>query len=289
MSRILSIAPVNVAGEFLERDLVDAALPCNQIDVVGFSRGPRHVEYHYYETLVLPDVVHTVMEAERLGYDAAVIGCFYDLGLQEGREVAERMIVTAPCEASCLLAASLGSTFSIIVGRRKWIPHMRGTVATYGLESRLASFRALDLGVLDYHADEHETERRFIAAGRQAIEEDGAEVIILGCTASSGFFARLQEVLGVPVIDAAIAAIKQAENLVELRDRFGWSQSKIGGYESPPAAEIAAWKLRETYGAENVCDSCVTDGPARAPDGNGAAAGDGQTDTAPLDAVIRRS
>jgi allantoin racemase len=265
MSRILYIAPVNVEGEFLERDVATAARPGNEIDVIGFSRGPRHVEYHYYETLVLPDVLHSIIEAERLGYDAAVIGCFYDLGLQEGREVAERLIVTAPCEASCLLAASLGATFSIIVGRRKWIPQMRGTVGAYGLESRLASFRALDLGVLDYHADERETERRFSEAGRRAIAEDGAEVIILGCTASSGFFARLQDELGVPVIDPAIAAIKQAENLVEVRDRFGWSQSKIGGYESPPASEIAAWKLRESYGADAVRDTWISATIAGAP------------------------
>jgi allantoin racemase len=127
MSRILYIAPVNVEGDFLERDVEDAARTENDVTVVGFSRGPLHVEYHYYETLVLPDIIHTVMEAERLGYDAAVIGCFYDLGLQESREVAKSIVVTAPCEASCLLAASLGSTFSIIVGRRKWVPQMRNT------------------------------------------------------------------------------------------------------------------------------------------------------------------
>jgi allantoin racemase len=252
MSRILYISPVKVDDAHFERDVEACARPGNVVDAIGLARGPRHVEYHYYETLVLTDVVHTIAEAERQGYDAAVIGCFYDFGLQEGREIAERMVVTAPCEASCLLAASLGSTFSIIVGRRKWIPQMRATVGAYGLASRLASFRTLDLGVLDYHADEAETERRFVAAGRRAIEEDGAEAIVLGCTASAGFFARLQEILGAPVIDAAIAAVKQAEHLIELRDRFGWSHSKIGGYESPPAHEIAAWNLREEFGAEEV-------------------------------------
>jgi allantoin racemase len=262
VSRILYIDPIRVDGNFLEEDLAKAARPENRVDLVGFSRGPRHVEYHYYEALMLPDLVHTIMEAERLGYDAAVIGCFYDFGLQEGREVAERMIVTAPCEASCLLAASLGSTFSIIVGRRKWIPQMRNTVLAYGLQTRLASFRPLDLGVLDYHADERETEARFLAAGQRAVEEDGAEVIILGCTASAGFFARLQEALGVPVIDPATAALKQAEQLVELRDRFGWSHAKIGGYESPPAAELAAWRLREEFGADDIQRRWVRAGAA---------------------------
>jgi allantoin racemase len=114
-----------------------------------------------------------------------------------------------------------------------------------------------DLGVLDYHADEEETERRFIETGQGAVQDDGAEVIVLGCTASSGFFARLQQELGVPVINPAIAAIKQAEQLIELRDRFGWGHAKIGGYESPPAAEIAAWRLREDFGADDVRNSWI--------------------------------
>jgi allantoin racemase len=153
-----------------------------------------------------------------------------------------------------LLAASLGATFSIIVGRRKWIPQMRENVRAYGMESRLASFRALGLGVPDYHADEAETARRFHDAARRAVEEDGAEVIILGCTASSGFYAELQARIGVPVIDAAIAAVKHAEHLIEVRDRFGWSQSKIGGYESPPRFERDGWDLRAQYEPAEIQD-----------------------------------
>ncbi|MFN8592268.1 MAG: aspartate/glutamate racemase family protein [Thermomicrobiales bacterium] len=257
MSRILYIVPVGIDGALTERGVAECIRPGNEIDAVGFDRGPRHVEYHYYETLMLPHVVHTIAAAERQGYDAAVIGCFYDFGLQEGREIATRMVVTAPCEASCLLAASLGATFSIIVGRRKWIPQMRATVGAYGLTSRLASFRTLDFGVLDYHVDERETERRFVAAGEQAIEEDGAEVIVLGCTASDGFYQRLQAILGVPVIDSAIAAVKQAEHLIEVRDGFGWSHAKIGGYESPPENEITAWQLREEFAADTVTERWV--------------------------------
>jgi Asp/Glu/hydantoin racemase len=252
MSRLLYIAPIQVEGEIFEQGIEGQARDGNILDTVAFARGPKHLEYHYYEALATPDIIHSVLEAEQQGYDAAIIGCFYDLGLHESREVAERIVVTAPCESSILLAASLGSTFSIIVGRRKWIPQMRANVHEYGLGSRLASFRTLDLGVLDYHADEQETERRFIDAGRKAIEEDRAEIIVLGCTASAGFYQQMQNELGVPVIDSAIAAVKHAEQLVEVRDRFGWYTSKVGGYESPPRSEIEAWELEEEFGAREV-------------------------------------
>lgn len=252
MARILYIAPVKVDQPRAAGPLAQTLRPENSYASIGFRRGPRHLEYHYYETLVLQDLLHSIVEAERQGFDAAVIGCFYDLGLQEGRELTSKMVVTAPCEASLLLAASLGHTFSIIVGRRKWIPQMHDNVRRYGLESRLASFRAIDLWVPQYHEDETETVRRFREQAHKAVHDDGAEVIILGCTASAGFYRELQDELGVPVIDSAIAAIKRAEHLVDQRDRFGWSHSKIGGYESPPDEEVSGWGLREQYEPLNV-------------------------------------
>jgi allantoin racemase len=263
MARILYIAPVRIdEPRFGVSPLAETLLPGNEFASVGLRRGPRHLEYHYYETLVLPDLLHTIVEAESRGFDAAVIGCFYDFGLEEGREMTERLVVTAPCESSILLAASLGHTFSIIVGRRKWIPQMRSNVARYGLESRLASFRTIDLWVPQYHEDEAETARRFREQARKAVHEDGAEVIILGCTASAGFYRELQDELGVPVIDSAIAAIKRAEHLVDLRDRFGWSHSKIGGYESPPREELEGWGLRQQYEPHDITELWVELGVA---------------------------
>lgn len=243
MSKLLYIAPGQVGDDPVERGFRACIREGTGLDAIGFTRGPGHLEYGYYETLVLPDLVHTVMRAEEIGYDAAIIGCFYDLGLHTCREMTRGMVITAPCESSTLLAASLGDRFSIIVGRTKWIPQMRETVSAYGLASRLASFRILNFGVLDYHVDEARTARRFEEEARKAVEEDGAEVIILGCTASVGFARQLQAEIGVPVIDSGVAAIKHAEHLVELRRSQGLSHSKVGRYESPPQAEIDAWDL----------------------------------------------
>jgi allantoin racemase len=192
--------------------------------------------------------MHAVKRAENDRYDAVVLGCFYDLALQEAREVSERMVITAPAESCMLNACSLGDKFSIVVGRRKWVPQMMGTVVKYGLRDRLASFKVLDLGVLDFQREKAETERRQRKVIREALENDGAEVIILGCTAEFGFWATLQREFRVPVLDPVIVPLKYAEHLVGLRDRFGWSHSKLAAYESPPADEIKKWELGEQYG-----------------------------------------
>ena len=218
-----------------------------ELRMIMLPRGPEHLEYRYYEALVLVDILHLVKEAEREGFDAAIIGCFYDVGLQAAREVAERMPVIAPCEASTHLASTLGDKFSIIVGRRKWIPEMMENVISYGMKERLASFKSVDLGVLEFHEDEEETARRFREVAQEAVERDGAEVIVLGCTATYGFYEQLQQELGVPVIDSMIASLKTAEFAAELDSRLGWTHSKIGGYESPPPEEFTPWQLDEQY------------------------------------------
>ncbi len=222
-----------------------------QIEVEALDRGPHHVEYHYYESLVLPDVLHCVKEAENEGFDATVIGCFYDLGLEEAREVSDSMPVMGPAQATTHIASTMGDTFSVIVGRRKWVPQMRSTISRYGLADRLSSFRPVDLGVLDFQADPEQTRERLTSAARSAIEEDHAEVIILGCTAEYGFHETLQEELGVPVLDAVVAPFKFAELQADLAE-LGWTHSKVGGYESPRVSEIHKWGIPSDFSTRDV-------------------------------------
>ena len=223
------------------RILNAAKLDGTQVDVVSLPADrPKHLEYHAYEALVVADIVRlTRKAADRC--DAVVIGCFYDVGLREAREVSGRAIVTAPCQSATAIASNLGNTFSVLVGRRKWIPKMRENVHLYGHGRRLVSMRPLDLGVHDFQADHDRTCDRLLTEGRKAVQEDGAEVIILGCTAEYGFYKEMQEALGVPVIDAVLAPFKYAEFLADLVGRFGWHPSRMWGSEAPPQGEVIAW------------------------------------------------
>jgi len=249
MPKILWINPIATADydQALQEWIDEAKRPETQVDVVSLGRGPKHLEYHYYGALILTDVLHLVKRAEKEGYDAAIPGCFYDPGLREAREITDRIVVTAPAEASMLIAAALGHRFSILVGRKKWIPKMHENVVNYGLLERLASFESVDLGVEDFQKDKEETERRLTEAAQRAVEEKLAEVIILGCGLQYGFYQVLQKKLGVPVIDAVVAAVKYAEMGIELRQRFGWGHSKRYEYESPPTEEIKIWELPDQF------------------------------------------
>jgi len=243
--RILWIDPIGTdafSGDIL-KILTQAKRPDTEVDTVSLPEDrPKHVEYHAYEGLVVGDIVRITEQASR-EYDAVVIGCFYDVGLREAREVSGRAIVTAPCQSATAIASNLGNTFSVLVGRRKWIPKMSENVRLYGHEHRLVSMRPLELGVHDFQADHGLTRERLLTQGRKAIEEDGAEVLILGCTAEYGFNRTMQQELGVPVIDAVTAPFKYAEFLVDLAARFEWHPSRKWGSQAPPVEELEAWGL----------------------------------------------
>ena len=218
-----------------------------RIDVVSYGKGPHHLEYQFYEALMGVDILRSVKRAELDRYDAAIIGCFYDPFLSEAREISD-IVITAPAESSLSIAVPLGQKFSIIVGRRKWIPQMEENVLKYGFKDRLASFKSLEMGVLDFQSNKEETERRLLKAGKEAVENDMAEVIILGCTAEFGFYKKMQDELGVPVIDATIAPLLMASFLVDLKQLIGVGHSRIGRYHPPPDGEIKEWGLERQFG-----------------------------------------
>jgi len=243
--RILWIDPIgtDVFSADVLKILTAAKRPDTEVDAVSLPDDrPKHVEYHAYEGLVVGDIVRIAEEASH-SYDAMVIGCFYDVGLREAREVSGRAIVTAPCQSATAIASNLGNTFSVLVGRRKWIPKMSENVRLYGHEHRLVSMRPLGLGVHDFQLDHERTCDRLLTEGRAAVEQDGAEVLILGCTAEYGFNLQMQKELGVPVIDAVTAPFKYAEFLAELAAEFGWNPSRKWGSEAPPREELEAWGL----------------------------------------------
>lgn len=253
--RILWINPVGVDtyDEPMGRLIAEVKEPGTEVEIVSLALpGPvAHVEYRAYEIMAYPEIVRLAHKAGREGVDAMVIGCFYDTALAAAREVSGEMVVTAPCIAAVQTVEALADRFSVVVTRRKCIGHMVENIRAYGAEHRLASMRSLDIGVAELQSDPGLTARRIEEEGRRAIEEDGAEAIVLGCTVEFGFHERIQQSLGVPVIDAVCNPLKLAEHLAGLRRRFGWVPSRIGNGEAPPSQEALAFGAFEAPSVGN--------------------------------------
>jgi allantoin racemase len=67
---------------------------------------------------------------------------------------------------------------------------------------------------------------RIVAAGKRCVEQDGADIIVLGCMSMAflpGVAQRLQDELGCPVINPVLAALKTAEMAASLKIGQRWN------------------------------------------------------------------
>jgi allantoin racemase len=224
----------------------DIAEPFTNIVGTGFDCGVNTIEYEFYEHLAVQKVIEKTVAAEKDGFHAVVIGCFYDPGLHVARELV-RMPVVGVCEASLHVASMIcAGKFSVLVGQRKWIPKLVDSVKHYGLESRIASWKSINLNVQEINMNRGEAEATLIRQARSAIEEDLAECIILGCTQMASYAKKLEGELKVPVLNPVLIGLKMAELRALLWKRFNISHSKIGGYEAPPEGEFET-VFKKTY------------------------------------------
>lgn len=230
----LGAAEVRRRGEVLR----GFAFPGTEVSIVDVETGPASIESAYEEYLSVPAAVEKMVEVEEAGFDAAILGCFGDPGLDAIREMVE-MPVVGPGEAACLLAASLGYRFSILTIAESVVGPTRHQVHRIGVHDKFASVRVVDTPVLELMANREAVFQRLIEQGNRCIRDDGADTLVLGCM-TMGFLGVAEELsarLGVPVVNPGRAALKFAEALVGA----GLRHSKRG-YMTPP--KLAAGKVR---------------------------------------------
>ncbi|MFN8661218.1 MAG: aspartate/glutamate racemase family protein [Thermomicrobiales bacterium] len=234
---------------------IDPFLPLVRSDTelshVEIEYGPASIECDYDEMLATPATVARIIEAERDGMDAVIINCMGDPGMQAGREVV-RMPVIGPCEATMHLAAMLGHTFSVITVMKSLRTAFENHAKIYGLQDKLASVRAVEIPVLELEDDRDRLVRLLADEAQLAIEEDGAHVMLFGCTGMIGAAQAVEEELArrgypdVPVLDSMVWAVKLAEAIADMgvvHSKLSWPfppAKVIKGYEFLPRQMVAA-------------------------------------------------
>ena len=188
-----------------------------QLVVVNIPHGPDSMESAYDEAIAAPYILQQVVSAESEGCDAVVIDCAADPALRAAREISELPVVSAG-EASYHAAMMVAGKFSVITVLPTTANEISDHLRMYGFSSRVASVRSANVPVLALE-DEQEAEKHLYAAARKAIDEDGAQAIVLGCTGMMAMRDSLEKRLGVPVIEPYSVAIQFAASLVRMKLR----------------------------------------------------------------------
>jgi allantoin racemase len=228
VKRIKMIVPVPVPDVALSgfAAQIPAKLirPDLAVDFVGTRHGASLLDSAYEATLGDMWVLEAGARAEADGYAAVCINSMSDSGLAALRSRLSIPVV-GPGRASFHLAADLGKRFSVITMWKRWHWIYEKLALETGLGGRLASIRDIDTrpDTAELLAGKEDIVfAKLEAAARKAIDEDGADVLILGSTTMHQSHSWLAPRLEVPLLNPGLVAFKQCETLLDL----GLSHSK---------------------------------------------------------------
>jgi allantoin racemase len=210
--------------------LQTAAFPGTTVRVEDVSEGPPSIESAYEEYLSVPGMLKAVGRLAEQGVDAVIVGCFGDPGVDAARELVSIPVV-GPGAAAMLFACALGHRFSIVTVLDSIIHPLQRLAWDTGVPQKLASVRSVGIPVLNLYKDRDRLFRRVVEVGRACVKADGADTLVLGCMtmAFAGQHRALEDALGVPVVNPALAALKLAEALAAT----GMTHSKLA-FPVPP-------------------------------------------------------
>ena len=157
--------------------------------------------------------------AQEEGFDAVCIDTMSDSGMAALRSVLD-IPVLSPGRASMLFALTLGSRFSVLAQWKPSIVRYRKCIPEWGLTQSCASVRSFDVEPsFDTLMDGKEDAvfPRMLDICKQCIDEDGADVIILGSTTMHQAAQWLGSRLPVPLVNPGPLTYKLAEAMLALQ------------------------------------------------------------------------
>ncbi len=191
------------------------------VDCLATPDAPRYIETYEDQLKAAPGMARLLRDHHDL-YDAFLVACHCDPSLDAMKEISRKPVVGIG-EASMKIASMLGHRFSVLSATRHSVPGKEELARKYGLERTLASVRAVET-----EDDSVSDPEKYLQAARLAVEEDRAEVIVLGCAGMTGMDKAIQERLGVPVLDGVVCALMIAFGMA----KYGVSTSRGCKYGS---------------------------------------------------------
>ncbi len=193
-----------------------------EIECLTLAEGPPGIETQAQVDGVVAPLCRLIAGQDSRA-DGFVIACFSDPGLRTARETTAKPVLGI-AESGILTALTLGERFGIIAILAASLPRHLRFIRAMGVEARFAGERAVGLGVTEL-TDQDRTLERMIDCATRLKDSDGADVLVMGCAGMARYRARLEDALGLPVIDPTQAATGMAITAV----RLGYSAASQRG------------------------------------------------------------
>ena len=252
--RVCVINPFAGTEQFGRENLQAIAAPDTEFDIVdiGDEYPLDNNQWLYFKHSCTGPTVDRAVEAERQGYDAVFISCNLDIGLYECRQLCE-IPITATLEAAALTAHAMGRRFSLLSVDDQNGQIQKMMLEQYQLAQGLVSVRSFDIDASDLYLHRKAADDirdTVLKVARRCVDEDGAEVLIAGCTLAGSVLSKAERdepgSQPAPIIDGMLPGFKMAETMATLREAGLPPVSRLGVYQQPPVADLQ--KLRDFQG-----------------------------------------
>jgi allantoin racemase len=220
-------------------------LSTTDVTYVNPTDGPEGIDTPLDVALSAVETVRVIAK-NRHAFDAFVVACGDDPGLDAARQVTDKPVIGI-AEAGMLMALPLGAKFSLLTLLRSEVPWMEEMVVRYGLSARLASIVTLDVSAAQLISKSEGSLEQFSKVARRAVDESMAEVIVLVGSVMCGLERPLTEMVGVPVLSGMVCAVKLAEAMASL----GLRTSHVYKYHTPQKLDklIGYEDFQSVYGS----------------------------------------
>jgi Asp/Glu/hydantoin racemase len=182
----------------------------HQVTAIELAKSPPGIETDADVEAVIPNILETVAATPA---DSYILACFSDPGIESVRREAAAPVLGI-AESAYLAALGLGKAFGIVsLGPSSIGRHWRYLVSLK-LERRLAGDRSIDMTIPDLIAND--VVDVVARTARRLRDEDGADVVILGCAGLGSYREAIEAELGLPVVDPVQAALARAIGMLDL-------------------------------------------------------------------------
>jgi Asp/Glu/hydantoin racemase len=194
------------------------------------------------EAQVAGAIVLDMIAQHRDKVDAVVIAAFGDPGLLAARELFDLPVV-GMAEAAMVSALQMGQRFSFVTFSRHMRPWYEQSVAQAGLQSRFAGVRTPEVGFQSVATVQEELFDVLRVLVQKAVDEDGADVVILGGAPLAGLAQRYKDAPAA-LVDPISAAVTQAEAMFRLEPRGAHAGSFARPAAKPSVGQSIALSAR---------------------------------------------
>jgi len=177
-----------------------------EIDCCTLPEGPFGIESDEDIEIVKPLISSRIDASPE--YDAYVIACYSDPGLEESRRRFGNCVFGMQ-QSAIETAVAFGGNFGVLALSDQSISRHLAYIEKLGFTHRLAGELPLHITV-DEAANDPGTVEKVIDCGLRLVDDYGASSLILGCAGMAEVKSVIARKLSVPVIEPAQAAVEIA-------------------------------------------------------------------------------